>query len=70
MYSLWYDSDYDDREYTIVARRCGSDSEEQERLKIDYIWTNRLPASIWADAVNSPSNHRLLRGLVEHWIWR
>jgi hypothetical protein len=67
--SRFYEVDYDDREYTIGPRSCIDADCLALRRKIDYIWTNRLPKSIWGDAVHSPSNHRLLLGVVEHWFW-
>lgn len=70
-YRDWYEADYDDREYTIGPRNCAFSDFDclVRRKKIDYIWTNRLPISIWGDVVHSPSNHRMVRGRVEHWIW-
>lgn len=70
-YQEWYEIDYDDREYTIGPRYCVFPDFAcyAKRKKIDYIWTNRLPSNIWGDVVHSPSNHRMVRGLVELWIW-
>lgn len=69
-YRRWYEVDWEDREPTIGPLACGDFDLDcyWRRRKIDYIWTNRLPIAIWGDVVDSPSNHHLVRGLVEHWI--
>jgi hypothetical protein len=65
----WYEIDYDDREPTIgPGKSCPKPDGYAGARKIDYVWTNRLPANIWGDAVASPSNHGLLRGVIQHWF--
>jgi endonuclease/exonuclease/phosphatase family metal-dependent hydrolase len=69
-YRRWIEVDAD-REYTYPRRSCYAWDYFclADRKKIDYIWTNRLPIGRWGDAVNAPSNHRMLRGIFEHFIW-
>jgi hypothetical protein len=70
-YSEWFEADYPDNEYTIGPRTCDGIWDLiclSKRRKIDYIWTNRRPLSVWGDALHSPSNHRLVRGRIKHWF--
>jgi endonuclease/exonuclease/phosphatase family metal-dependent hydrolase len=68
-YYRWYEADYEDNEYTIGRRDCPLDiSCWATQRKIDYVWTNRLPIAISADVVHSPSNHRMVTAVIEHWI--